>query len=165
MIAPLPETRDHITRFRFDVERSKNKAGTYLLPEHVRLSGCAPTARLLLGQWWRLTVHLKRPWGFMNPGGFDYEGWLYSQGIRATGYERDTLSAKSLPSKSIAYPIGHLRQAVTKAIARRLNQSPNIVIITALAMREGGDTDARPMELMLATGTNYFIAISGLTLL
>lgn len=87
----------------------------------------------------------KRPWGFMYPGGFDYEGGLYSQGMRATGYERDTSSAKPLPSKSIAYPIGHLREAVTKAIARRFNQSPNMDIITALAMGEGGDTDARPM--------------------
>jgi competence protein ComEC len=81
----------------------------------------------------------------MNPGGFDYEGWLYRQGIRATGYERDTPSAKPLPSKSIAYPIGHLRQAVAKAIARRLNRSPNIDIITARAMGEGGDMDAQPM--------------------
>ena len=31
-------------------------------------------------------VRLKRPNGFMNPGGRDYEASLFQQGINATGY-------------------------------------------------------------------------------
>ncbi|MGH8655093.1 MAG: DUF4131 domain-containing protein [Gammaproteobacteria bacterium] len=31
-------------------------------------------------------VKLKRPRGFRNPGGFDYERWLFQQRLRATGY-------------------------------------------------------------------------------
>ena len=36
-----------------------------------------------------LMVRLKRRNGFANPGGFDYEGHLFREGIGATGYVRD----------------------------------------------------------------------------
>src|SRR5690606_22042946 len=39
-------------------------------------------------RWW-FRVRLNRPHGFVNPGGFDYEAWLFQQGISAKGYVRD----------------------------------------------------------------------------
>ena len=39
-----------------------------------------------VGDRWRLVVRVKRPNGFMNPGGKDYEASLFQQGINATGY-------------------------------------------------------------------------------
>ena len=41
------------------------------------------------GQRWRMTVRLKQPHGNRNPFGFDYELWLWGQGIGATGYVRN----------------------------------------------------------------------------
>ena len=35
-----------------------------------------------------MTVRLKAPHGNSNPHGFDYELWLWEQGIQATGYVR-----------------------------------------------------------------------------
>ena len=40
------------------------------------------------GERWRFIVRLKRPHGNVNPHGFDYEGWLFERGLRATGYVR-----------------------------------------------------------------------------
>ncbi len=40
------------------------------------------------GEKWQLLVKLKRPHGLFNPHGFDYEKWLFHQGIGATGYVR-----------------------------------------------------------------------------
>lgn len=37
------------------------------------------------GQVWRLTLRLRPPRGLVNPGGFDFERWLFSRGIGATG--------------------------------------------------------------------------------
>ena len=45
--------------------------------------------RLRAGQRWRFTVRLRQPHGNVNPHGFDYELWLFEQGIRAAGYVRD----------------------------------------------------------------------------
>ena len=40
------------------------------------------------GQRLKMVVRLRRPRGALNPGGFDYQAWLYQQGIGATGYVR-----------------------------------------------------------------------------
>ena len=62
------------------------------LPEKIRLSWFDPAFLSdvvashhipVPGQVWQLQVKLKRPRGFFNPGGFDYEGWLFRQRIGA----------------------------------------------------------------------------------
>ena len=35
-----------------------------------------------------VAVRLKAPHGHINPHGFDYELWLWEQGVQATGYVR-----------------------------------------------------------------------------
>ncbi|WP_413773898.1 DUF4131 domain-containing protein, partial [Coxiella burnetii] len=35
----------------------------------------------MVGDKWRLTVKLKPPHGLSNPGGFDYQRWLFIHGI------------------------------------------------------------------------------------
>src|SRR3989338_2062629 len=45
--------------------------------------------RMEPGQRWMLRVRLNKLHGFANPGGFDYEGWLFQQGFAAKGYIRD----------------------------------------------------------------------------
>ncbi len=40
------------------------------------------------GERWQLRVRGKRPNGFMNPNGFDYEQWLFAQRIGGSGYVR-----------------------------------------------------------------------------
>jgi competence protein ComEC len=63
---------------------------------------CAP------GERWRLTVRLKAPHGSLNPHGFDYELWLWEQGLqrhrlRALGPERPGAAA---PGRDLAPPGG-----------------------------------------------------------
>ncbi len=43
---------------------------------------------LRAGERWQMTVRLKAPHGNSNPYGFDYELWLWEQGLQATGYVR-----------------------------------------------------------------------------
>ena len=56
------------------------------LPERIRLSWFMPQRQPVIGEVWQLRVRLKRPRGFANPAGFDFEGWLHRQRIGATGY-------------------------------------------------------------------------------
>ena len=41
---------------------------------------------LTRGETWRVLGKLRPPWGYRNPGGFDYERWLVGQGLHGTGY-------------------------------------------------------------------------------
>ena len=67
------------------------------------------------GEQWQLKVKLKPPHGSINPGGFDYEMWLYQQGIHATGYVREDAVNKRLSAAS-DWSIDALRQAISEAI-------------------------------------------------
>lgn len=78
----------------FAVEKAVYENRPVTIPDKIMLSwnnGHAPfvgkqARNVLPGQKWQFNVRLKRPHGNANPGGFDYELWLFEQGIRATGY-------------------------------------------------------------------------------
>jgi competence protein ComEC len=62
------------------------------LPQHIRLSWYYPTYPLpQAGETWQFMVKLKPPHGFFNPGSWDYEKWLFSQHIGATGTVKNRL--------------------------------------------------------------------------
>src|SRR3990167_3475794 len=44
-----------------------------------------PTHAVRVGERWQFTVRLKPPTGAHNPGGFDYERYLWAKGVVATG--------------------------------------------------------------------------------
>ena len=54
------------------------------------------------GEIWQLKVKLKQASGFMNPGGFDYEKWLFTQRIVATGYVRASKDSDLSKSRKIS---------------------------------------------------------------
>lgn len=82
----LPEHGVDRTRLRLDIDELMFEGQAVSgPPRRILLSWYGETPPLAPGQRWRLTVRLKQPHGFLNPGGFDYEGWLFQRGIRATG--------------------------------------------------------------------------------
>ena len=54
------------------------------------------------GERWRLTARLRPPSGFANPGTFDYRGWLWREGIQATGYLRQSPAPHRLAEAGIS---------------------------------------------------------------
>ncbi|MGH8830236.1 MAG: ComEC/Rec2 family competence protein, partial [Polaromonas sp.] len=76
---------------------------------------------LRAGERWHMTVRLKAPHGNSNPHGFDYELWLWEQGIQATGYVRaGPHDAPPLRlSSSWEHPVERARQSVREAIFQR----------------------------------------------
>ncbi|WP_235588953.1 ComEC/Rec2 family competence protein [Halomonas chromatireducens] len=84
------EEEDHLTRLLVRVEECRPLADEGLPCDRlrrVRLSHYqAP--EMSPGERWALTVRLRPPGGFANPGAFDYGAWLWREGIQATGYVR-----------------------------------------------------------------------------
>jgi len=69
----------------FNITTADNQNIT--LPKKISLAWYRPYPdNLRAGQRWQLDVKLKPPHGMVNPGGFDYESWLFS-----TGYWRNRL--------------------------------------------------------------------------
>ena len=148
-------------------------------PGKVLLNWYAPPIPIQPGQTWTLMIRLKRPHGFRNPGGFDYEAWLLRQGVRATGYVKQPNNADLLRYKSAlpdeisslnvmhgagpgAYRIHGARQWLQTKIDHSLKDSPFRGIVAALTIGERDDITAAQWKVFTATGTNHLIAISGL---
>ncbi|QBQ53341.1 DNA internalization-related competence protein ComEC/Rec2 [Nitrosococcus wardiae] len=162
-VASIPESQAHSLRFAFAVERLLFKGQTWHVPKRVRLSWYQdPPSELNVGDRWQLTVRLKRPRGFMNPGGFDYEGWLFRQGFRATGYVRSATANRFIQSHWHHYPIDRVRQHLLERMATILADSPQQGLVQALTLGERSGITPPQWQILERTGTNHLVAISGL---
>ena len=88
-VTDLPEPQSGRLRFKVRVQtlRLPDTEQFYQANnELVRLNWYSTPPSLKPGDYLQLRVKLKAPSGFMNPGGFDYEKWLFQQRIAATGY-------------------------------------------------------------------------------
>lgn len=160
------------TRFQFVPDRLQWQGETQAPPGKLLLSWYQNPPTLGVGERWRLKVRLKRPHGFMNPGGFDYEAWLFRQGIRAKGYvrearkseESDSLLAvnQRLAAAAGAYPVHQFRQHLRERIQSVLHDHPLRGIVLALAIGDRQQIDRDQWQLLMRTGTNHLVAISGL---
>jgi competence protein ComEC len=162
VVATIPQPKARLTRFQFDVKRALRNGTPIEIPSRIRLNWYAERPPLGVGQRWRLTVRLKRPRSFHNPGGFDYTRWLFLQGIQATGYVRAGQGVQRLDDAPLSHPLDALREAVAGRIGRASPADPNRGIITALAIGERHGIAPSQWRLLLDTGTNHLLAISGL---
>ncbi|MEM7258791.1 MAG: DNA internalization-related competence protein ComEC/Rec2, partial [Pseudomonadota bacterium] len=106
---------------------------------------------------------LRAPHGFRNPGGFDYEKWLFQQRIVATGYVRDSGSAQLLDTN--ASPANRMHSA-RLWVKQRLQQATADYqhggLVLAIAIGDRSGIDQTQWQRFIATGTNHLLAISGL---
>lgn len=164
-IISLPEVYEHKTRFliRPLTVISPQSLDTHLptqLPEKIRISWYQHRQSIKPGELWRFKLRLKQPHGFANPGGFDYEQWLFGQGVRATGYVRDATSARKLAE---AVPSTDLfRHALAQRLTQELKGLPSAGMVTALALGIRSGLSADNWDTLIQTGTNHLVAISGL---
>ncbi len=167
-IASIPVVDEQKRRFEFEIHEQLDKSSNarLRLPLKVRLSWYGRDHQSLpvlqAGDYWQLKLRLKRPHGLMNPGGFDYEGWLFGRGIRATGYVRPGTQNMVLDAGRYRHGVQRLRQSLLMHLETVLPSGRNNGIITALALGHRASIQAEDWELLLSTGTNHLMAISGL---
>lgn len=163
VVSGIPEGQDRGRRFDFLIERLEHRGETRVLPLRVRLSWYGAEATdLTAGERWRLKVRLRRPYGFANPGGFDYESWLFRKHLRATGYVRDDMRNRRLDATPPVIHLQGLRQRIGAGIAEALDHRELHGIVTALAIGDRQAIDHRQWEIFRRTGTSHLVAISGL---
>lgn len=162
VIDGLPETGARRTRFVFKVDTLSYAGEHYDFPARIRLNWYGHPPPLNAGDAWRLNVRLKRPRGYMNPGGFDYEGWLFRHRIRATGYVRDGGADRPIGGGAPVYSIDRLRQRISRRLSEILGGSPYTGIVTALTVGDRHAISPGQWRVLNATGTTHLVAISGL---
>lgn len=156
------EARGRSIRFLFDVESMVLDGVAYQAPDKVRLSWYGRMPELHVGERWSLLVRLKRPHGFMNPGGFDYEGWLFQQRIGATGYVRKSNDNRLLQREAWGYELSRWRQTLREKLEKKFGDVPAVALLAALVVGDRSGISTSQWETFARTGTSHLIAISGL---
>ena len=158
-VISVPEKLDYKSRFLFKVSTVHTLHTNWSLPAKVRLSWYHARRPILPGQIWRLTIRVKRPNGFMNPQGFDYEAWLFQQGINAIGYVRKDPGNQVTDSKP---NLQIIRYNLLTKLKQRLSESKFSGLFQALALGIRSQISQTDWQILQATGTGHLIAISGL---
>ena len=162
-VASLPEDKGYADRFMFRIERLRADGGEPLgFRGLVRLSWYRERPALQVGERWRLLLRLKPPHGFINPGGFDYEGWLFQRGVAATGHVRDPEAAVRLAAGPGPYLLDRWRQGLRDRLSGLLPDGPAAALVPALVLGDRGGLTPAQWEVFSRTGTSHLIAISGL---
>ena len=143
-------------RFEFDVIKAPRNSTAHF-PKKIRLSWYHTQNVVKAGQNWRLMVRLKPPHGFRNPNGFDYERWLYTRGIHATGYVRKAAANQYL-SQNIT--INSWRQHLFDQI--QSSARPFNAVLAALIIGDKSQISESQWQVFRRTGTSHLMAISGL---
>ena len=150
------------SRFLFYIERLNAGQGWSDFHGKARLSIYSANFKVASGERWQLAVRLKRPHGFSNPGGFDFERWLFQQGIRVTGYVRQDQARNRLLFVTEVSVIDRFRSRLMSAYDEMSVDSPSLAILRALTIGDRSALSTSQWEVLRVTGTSHLVAISGL---
>ena len=156
IILGLPVQDKRRSSFDFKVTES-----AYKLPNKIHLSWYFPDQDIKAGQVWKFLIKLKRPHGSLNPGGYDYERYLFSQGVGAIGYIRTDTKPQLMGRLSGWTSISIWRQAIADALTQLLPNSPNLGLIKALTIGDGSGISKADWDTFRKTGTTHLVVISG----
>ena len=119
------------------------------------------------GDHWQFQVRLRRPRGFLNPGGFDYQRWLIQAGVSATGYivtstlNKPLNSSEFNPRDLLHGQLSRWRNSIAQAIEGAELSPDGAAVLAALTLgdRRGiADLWADLMRL----GIVHLMIVSGL---
>lgn len=165
IVEGLPDINDTSIRFNLSVKRYLSINGQKAdvlpanLPNRLRLSWYYYKRVIHNGEHLQLMVRLKAPHGMMNPGGFDYEKWLYQQNVQATGYVRK--SSQNIKLSGLDPGVNRLREKLQHIILN-LPDSTYQGLLQALTIGQKSDITREQWKVLRLTGTNHLMAISGL---
>jgi competence protein ComEC len=154
-VVSLPELSTDVQgsptwRFLFRPERSD-------LPPLVRVAWYRSPEQIRGGECWRFTLRLRTPHGSLNPGAFDYEAWLFRQGVAATATVKQGERCETARG---AWLVG-LRQALTDRTQAWLPQHAAVGLILALTTGDRSGLSDHDWDVFRVTGTSHLVAISG----
>jgi competence protein ComEC len=165
----LPQQTERSLRFEFMVEKlcpvasiaQCNFNSLETRAQKILLNAYQGTA-FTPGQQWQLHVRLRRPHGFANPGGFDYEAWLMQQQVRATGYIREHADNLLLADNTGRRLFNRWRYELVRKLSEvGTGKIRHENLLRALTIGDGDGISEAEWDLFSRTGTNHLMVISG----
>ncbi|MDB5912501.1 MAG: internalization-related competence protein-like protein [Ramlibacter sp.] len=172
-IAAMPQRNEAGLRFRFEPDAASLDGRPVRVPPQLMLGWYASAdgselqrqpPDLQPGDRWDFSVRLKAPHGHVNPHGFDYELWLWEQGVQATGYVR--AGPRDPPPRRLATswrkPVERARWKVRQAIFAQVTDARLAGVLAALVVGDQAAIERADWDVFRATGVAHLMSISGL---
>ncbi|MEG3001957.1 MAG: DNA internalization-related competence protein ComEC/Rec2 [Comamonas sp.] len=187
VVDAMPTRSAQGLRMRLAVEQARQADGqSVALPDRLEVTwytprgdGAAALPAVAAGERWCWTLRLKAPHGARNPHGWDWELWLWAQGMGATGYVRDGANhaaPERLNAAEGRRPVEALRQQVRDAIVAQGAGHATVEgeadaandrrrafgVVAALVTGDQRSIDTADWEVFRRTGVAHLVSISGL---
>ena len=159
-IVSLAQQSNGIARFVFKATSVEDGGQTLNGAWRLRLSWRDPPT-IRAGDVWRLPVRLRRVHGYASPGAWDYEGWLYWQGIRYRGYVQYDATPAHI-ERDVCCSLTRLRGELRSAIESLAVSTFARGVIRAITIGDSSGLSRETKALLRDTGTSHLMAISGL---
>lgn len=159
-----PEVFQDKTRLYLEVERIYTDREVIPTCGKIMISGKQWEGGLSYGDRVRTAVRLRRPRNFYNPGGFNYERYLASRRIHATGYlrsSREIVRVGEGEYSAFLKLIETLRARI-RGVIENNSDYPESGILKALILGERGEIPDEVRESFIIAGVAHILAISGL---
>lgn len=155
-VASVPQVVGNGYRFEFTTDPQSG------VPPRVELTWYEPEWRPLAAERLELEVRLRRPRGFANPGGADYEARLLREGVGATGYVRAARRIGRDTRALLRSPVLVVRDGIAQAIHTALGERPATGIVVGLSVGLQDALSAEQWRQLARSGTSHLMAISGM---
>ncbi|MEO6986481.1 MAG: DNA internalization-related competence protein ComEC/Rec2 [Paralcaligenes sp.] len=117
---------------------------------------------LIPGQIWRMSLTLKKLHGARNPNAFDYESYMFAQGVRATGSVRGTPRYQGdEPWVSLEIIAQRARHRVRQAMHEHIDGMRYGAVLLALAIGDQASVESADWQIFNRTGITHLVSISG----
>lgn len=130
-------------------------------PKSILISYYGPS-EILPGQYWLFDAKLKRPWGLVNPGGFNVQAWYAQERIDAVGSVVAQTELAAGTSSDLQYYHHAIRSVVSKRMSSTGIDEDTLGVLRALTVADKSGIDDSLWKLFQVFGINHLLVISGL---
>ncbi|OYQ40950.1 DNA internalization-related competence protein ComEC/Rec2 [Rhodoferax sp. TH121] len=178
VVEGLPQSTEAGLRFTLRVEQAMLDGQAVAVPTRMAVGWYASgyalqgeqtglqrvPAPLQAGERWLLTLRAKAPHGSMNPHGFDYELWLWGQGVQASAYVRAGPQDPEPQNLGQTWqaPVALARQLLRDRIVASVEDRRAAGLLAALVVGDQAAVERSDWDVFRATGVAHLISISGL---
>jgi competence protein ComEC len=155
-VASVPQQVGGGLRFRLATDAAPG------VPSLVELTWYEPQWRPQAAERLELEVRLRRPRGFANPGGGDYEARRLRDRLGATGYVRSATRLGRRGDDVARFPVLVARDTISEAIRAALGERPATGIVAGLSVGLQDALSAEQWRELARSGTSHLMAISGM---
>lgn len=131
-----------------------------IVPRRLLVNWYDAPVQPVIGERWQLDLRLRAPRGTANPGVWDFERWLFTRRIGATGWVRAAAGNRRLAGAAPCRLAG-LRRGLAARLAEALAGHPALPYLQGLAIGAVQSLPAAEWALLRRSGTTHLVAISG----